>query len=595
MNPVKYLRLRVARGMPSERFQFGQFVLDIGRYELTCAGKALHLERIPMSLLILLVRENGRLINREKIIEQLWGKGLHFDTDNSINTAIRKIRHALGDDPGNPQYVETVLGRGYRFKRRTLDAVIEPAEKQGDRSRSMLAVLPFENLSGDPAQEYLSDGLSEEVIMRLGQMSPHRLGVIARTSSMAYKQTEKSVAQIGRELGVDYVVEGSVRREGDRVRITAQLIRVCDQSHLWAENYDRQLPGFLDIHGEIGTAVAAQVKLKLLAEEELRLTRNIPRDPHAYDCYLRGLYHLARYNLFDAKKAVGYFQSATERDPAYGLAHSALADALMVFPISGDAPSKEVFSRAKPAISLALQLGPDSAEAHTSDAAAKFWFDWDFKGVEVTARRAISLNENYTLAYLFLAHVLSNTGQHDEALAIMQQALVLDPLSLILGAIRGQFLYHAGRNSESIEQFKMTLGMEPRFWVGQICAAKVYEQVGTYSEALAACERAWEFSGGNTEALSIGGYVHAVSGDPAKAEQTLHRMLELRKERYVPPYNLALVFAGLGEREAALEWLELAFSDRDVHMPFLLDHKWNGLRTNAQFQELLSRVGFVSL
>jgi TolB-like protein len=578
--------------MATERVRFGKFVLDLSRYELTSAGKAIHLERIPMDLLILLIRENGRLIGREQIIEQLWGKDLHFDADNSINIAIRKIRQALGDDSGKPQYIETVLGKGYRFKGGTvpLSTQTEPEPR-----RIMLAVLPFENLSGDPAQEYLSDGLSEETIMRLGQMSPHRLGVIARTSSMAYKQTAKSVAQIGQELGVDYVVEGSVRREGDRVRITAQLIRVRDQTHLWAENYDRLLPGFLDIHAEIGTAVAAQVKLKLFAQEERHLTRQMTQDPKAYDCYLHGRYHLARYNLFDAQKAVEFFRSATERDPTYGLAHSALADALMVLPISGDASSKEIFREVKPAISLALQLDPNSAEAHASDAEAKFWFDWDFKGVEVTARRAISLNENYGLAYLFLAHVLSNTGRHDEALAVMQQALVLDPLSLILGAMYGQFLCHAGRNSESIEQFKVTLVMEPRFWIGQICAAKVYEKVGMYSEALSACDRAWEFSGGNTEALSLAGYVHAVARDRAKAEAKIDQMLELKKERYVPPYNVALVFAGLREKAAALQWLEQAFADRDVHMPFLLDHKWNVIRPTLEFQELLSKVGFPSI
>jgi TolB-like protein/Flp pilus assembly protein TadD len=576
-------------GMATEKFRFGKFMLDLGRYELTDGGTTIHLERIPMDLLILLVRENGKLISREQIIEQLWGKGVHFDTDNSINTAIRKIRQALGDDSGKPQYIETVLGKGYRFKGRTAHASSRAEPKQ---SRVMLAVLPFENLSGDPSQEYLSDGLTEETIMRLGQMSPHRLGVIARTSSMAYKQTSKSVAQIGQELGVDFVVEGSVRRERDRVRITAQLIRVRDQIHLWAENYDRQLPGFLDIHGEIGTGIAAQVKLKLIAEDEAQLTRKTTQDPGAYDSYLRGLFHLARYNLADAQKAVGYFQSASERDPAYALAYSALADALMVFPISGDASSTKVFHAVKEAIALALKSDPHSAEAHTSDAQAKFWFDWDFKGVEATARRAIRLNKNYSLAYLFLAHVLSNTERHDEALAIMQQALVLDPLSLILGAMYGQFLYHAGRNSESIEQFKVTLGMEPRFWVGQICAAKVYEKVGMYSEALVACDRASEFSGGNTEALSLAGYVHAVSGNKANAEATILQMLGLKKERYVPPYNIALVFAGLQESEAALQWLEQAFADRDVHMPFLLDHKWNGIRATPQFQNLLSRVGF---
>jgi TolB-like protein/DNA-binding winged helix-turn-helix (wHTH) protein/Flp pilus assembly protein TadD len=577
--------------MSSERVQFGPFVLDAGRYELTRAGKPLRLERIPMDLLILLVREQGRLISREEIIERLWGKNLYFDTDNSINTAIRKIRHSLGDAAGNPQYVETVLGKGYRFKGLPgIGPIVELA--QIERSRIMLAVLPFENLSGDPAQEYFSDGLSEETIMRLGQMSPRRLGVIARTSSMAYKQSDKSVAQIGRELGVDYVLEGSVRREGARVRITAQLIRVPDQIHLWAENYDRQLPGILDIHGEIGAAIADQVKLELMAEEKRQLTRNAPQDPEAHDHYLRGRYHYVRFNLFDAQKAAAYFQQARERDPSFGLAHSGLADALMVFPLSGDVATNEVSSTTKSAIEQALRLDPESAEAHTSDASMKFWFDWDFKGSELACRRAIQLNENYSLAHVYLAHVCSNTGRYDEALAAIQQATVLDPLSLFVGAMRGQFLYHAGRDSESVQQFNATLGMESRFWIGQICAAKVYEKLGMYSEALVACERALEFSGGNSEALSIAGYVHAVGGDRAKAEGYIQQMVERKRERYVPPYNVALVFAGLGEHESALYWLGEAVEERDVHMPFLLDHKWDVMRSNSRFREIAARVGF---
>lgn len=580
--------------MPSQRFQFGQFVLDVNRYELTQAGETIHLERIPMSLLILLVRENGRLIDRGEIIERLWGKGLYFDSDNSINTAIRKIRHALGDDPGNPQYVETVLGKGYRFKGRALISTKHPAEREVEWSRIMLAVLPFENLSGDPAQEYFSDGLTEETIMRLGQMSPHRMGVIARTSSMTYKQTSKSIAQIGQELGVDYMLEGSVRREADRIRITSQLIRVPDQIHLWAETYDRQLPGLLEIHSEIGTAIAAQVKVKLIPEEERQLTRNSPRNAEAHDYYLRGRYHYARANLFDLQKAVGYFEKATERDPTYALAYSGLADSLMILPISGDANPQDVCPAAKIAATRAVQLDPDSAETQTADATVKFWYDWDFKGAEAGTRRAVHLNENYVLAHLYLAHVLSNVGRHEEALRIIGQALALDPFSLITATMRGQFLYHAGKDMESVEQFKVTLDMEPRFWVGQICAAKVYEKLGMYSEALEACDHAWEYSGGNTEASSIAGYVFAVSGDTAKAQDKIHQMLELKTRRYVPSYNLALVFAGLGVTERSLQLLEQAFEERDAHMPFLLDHKWDGIRSTPRFQKLLRRVGFTS-
>src|SRR6267378_2299802 len=437
--------------MTSERVQFGQFVLDVSRYELTRAGKPVRMERIPMDLLILLVRENGRLISREEIIERLCGKGVYFDTDNSINTAIRKIRRALGEDPEEPQYIETVLGKGYRFKGGTDVATrMTSPQVEPERPRVMLAVLPFENLSGDPGQEYFSDGLTEETIMRLGKMSPLRMGVIARTSSMTYKQTNKSVAQIGQELGVDYVLEGSVRHEVDRVRITAQLIRVQDQIHVWAENYDRRLPGILDIHGEIGTAIAAQVKLKLVSEEERQLSRVIHRDPEAHDHYLRGRYHYARSNLLDMQKAVEHFQRATERDSGYALAYSGLADALIVLPITGDVAAHEAFPAAKTAIAQALRLDPDSAEALTSDATIKFWFDWDFTGAETAARRAIKLNENYFLAHLYLAHVLSNVGRHNEALAAVQQALVLDPFSLITGAMHGQFLYQAGEDSEAV-------------------------------------------------------------------------------------------------------------------------------------------------
>lgn len=579
------------RHLASEKVQFGPFVLDFDRYELTCTGKPVRMERIPMDLLILLVRGNGRLIRREEIIEKLWGKGLHLDTDNSINTAIRKIRYALADDPGKPQYIETVPGRGYRFRGATV-----PGNRAGpaDQPRIMLAVLPFENLSGDPAQEYFSDGLTEETIMRLGQMSPHRMGVIARSSSMIYKQTSKPASQIGQELGVDYLLEGSVRREGGRVRITAQLIRVQGQVHLWAEKYDRQLPGILGIQDEIGEAIAAQVKLTLMPDEERHPARTARSDPEAHDHYLRGRYHYARFNVADAQKAIGHFQSATDRDPAYVLAYAGLADALTVVAVSGDVASREIFPAAKDAIARALRLDPGSAEAHASDAGVQFWFDWNFREAEAAARRAISLNENYSLAHLYLAHVLSNTGRHDEALAIIEQALVIDPLSLIVGAMRGQFLYHAGRDSESLEQFKATLEMEPRFWIGQICAAKTYEKLGLYSEALAACDEALEYSGGNSEALSLAGYVYAVAGERREAQVKIQAMLERREQRYVPPYNIALVCAGMGETGRALEWLEQAFEVRDVHMPFLLDQKWNTMRSNGQFQKLLSRVGFAA-
>ena len=578
--------------MASERILLGPFVLDVSRYQLTCAGKPVRMERIPMDLLILLVRENGRLVSRDEIIERLWGKNVFFDTDNSINTAIRKIRRALGEDPEKPRYIETVLGKGYRIKSRTDPATgITSPHVEVERPRIMLAVLPFENLSGDPGQEYFSDGLTEETIMRFGKMSPRRLGVIARTSSMAYKRTDKSVFQIGQELGVDYVLEGSVRREPDRVRVTAQLVRVRDQIHLWAENFDRPSQSILDIHGEVGAAIAAHVQLELTPQGERQLRNQRPVDQEAHDHYLHGRYHWARLTPPELLKAAEYFRKATQCDSEYALAYSGLADTLSAA-ITSEMPPKDAFPEAKAAIARALALDPDSAEAHNADATIKFWFDWDFDGAEAATRKAISLNSNYSLAHLYLAHVLSNVGRHDEALETIQQARVLDPFSLLTNTMYGQFLYHAGQLEASIHQFRATLDMEWRFWIAHICLAKSYEQQGMYSEALAACDAAWEFSGGNSEALSLAGYVHAVSGEKAKAEAKVQQLLQQKAKRYVPPYSVALVFAGLRETETALEWLEQAFEDRDVHMPFLLDHKWKGLRSNEQFRQILSRVGF---
>jgi TolB-like protein/Flp pilus assembly protein TadD len=578
--------------MASERILLGPFVLDVSRYQLTCAGKPVRMERIPMDLLILLVRENGRLVSRDEIIERLWGKNVFFDTDNSINTAIRKIRRALGEDPEKPRYIETVLGKGYRIKSRTDPATgITSPHVEVERPRIMLAVLPFENLSGDPGQEYFSDGLTEETIMRFGKMSPHRLGVIARTSSMAYKRTDKSVFQIGQELGVDYVLEGSVRREPDRVRVTAQLVRVRDQIHLWAENFDRPSQSILDIHGEVGAAIAAHVQLELTPQGERQLRNQRPVDQEAHDHYLHGRYHWARLTPPELLKAAEYFRKATQCDSEYALAYSGLADTLSAA-ITSEMPPKDAFPEAKAAIARALALDPDSAEAHNADATIKFWFDWDFEGAEAATRKAISLNSNYSLAHLYLAHVLSNVGRHDEALETIQQARVLDPFSLLTNTMYGQFLYHAGQLEASIQQFRATLDMEWRFWIAHICLAKSYEQQGMYSEALAACDAAWEFSGGNSEALSLAGYVHAVSGEKAKAEAKVQQLLQQKAKRYVPPYSVALVFAGLRETETALQWLEQAFEDRDVHMPFLLDHKWKGLRSNEQFRQILSRVGF---
>lgn len=577
--------------MTSRRIRFGPFELDIGGYRLTRTGKPVRLERIPMELLILVAEADGRLVSRDEIIQRLWGKAVCVDTENGINTAMRKIRRALGEDTQSPEYIETVVGKGYRFCYTGPGPANPLSADSLERRRIMLAVLPFENLSGDAGEEYFSDGLTEETIARLGQMAPQTLGVIARTSAMTYKQTRKTVAQIGAELSVQYVLEGGVRREGERVRITAQLIRVQDQAHLWAQTFDSKLDSILGVHGEMAAAIAEQVKARLTAAQQRRLERSGTNRVDAHDDYLRGLFHMARVTLPELQKAIGHFQRATQGDPAYTLAYLGITDAVTRLPITGDVPAREVRGMARAAIEKALELDPDSAEARSSEAGFNFWLGWDYTGAVASARRAIELNANHALAHFYLAHTLSNIGEHTEALVEIRRTLTLDPLSLLTNAMYGQFLYHAGRDAESVEQLRKTLELESRFWVTQICLAKTYERLGRHAEALECCRNAWAASGGNSEALSIAGYVHAVSGKRAEAEHKIHELLARAKERYVPPYNIALVFAGLGKLDSALHWLELAFADRDVHMNFLRDHKWDVLRSKREFRSLMERVG----
>ncbi len=360
--------------------KFHNYELDQRAYELRRGGRVLKLERIPMDLLCLLAGNAGQLVSRETIIEKLWGKGVFLDTDNGINTAIRKIRQTLRDDPRNPRFVQTVPGKGYRFAAAVTEAsaVHKGVEPSRDGRSVMLAVLPFENLSNDVEQEYFSDGLTEETIAHLGQLDPQSMGVIARTSSMVYKRATKTIAEIGQELGVNYVLEGSVRREKGRVRITAQLIRVADQTHVWAESYDREIESVLGVQTELGNSIAQKVKLKISGKEKFQSSARTEQNPAAHDAYLRGRYHWAKRTLAETRRAIEYFGKATDLDPTYALAYAGLADCYITLPITSDLRPKECFPKARAAAERALEFDGNLAEAYTSLGTIRFWFDWDW-------------------------------------------------------------------------------------------------------------------------------------------------------------------------------------------------------------------------
>ena len=629
--------------------RFDKFELDLRAYELRRLGHPMKLERIPMELLLLLVERRGELVTREQIKEKLWGDSVFVDTDNAINTAIRKVRQTLGDDPDEPRFVQTVVGRGYRFvaevepvtpqaaadgqaihaperaiRRETAATPPLPPAPSGESSRPrrslaltaivlgasllaitaylvipalrpkkpvMLAVLPFQNLSGDPEQEYFTDGLTEETITDLGQVSPEKLGVIARTSAMTYKASKKNARQIGEELGVDYILEGSARREGALIRVSAQLIRVKDQTHVWAHSFDRELHEVLGVQSELGQAIAQQVQVSLTPRDRLALTRKRPVNPDAYDLYLRGRYFWNKLTPDGMAKAIAYFQQAVEKDPTYAPAYAGLADCYGTLPIGSDTAPGSSFPLAQAAARKAVELDDSLAEAHVAMVRINLWYEWNWPELEREAHRALALNPNSADAHLRYAHYLSNAGRHKEALEEAQRARNLDPFAPLVRTLQGQFTYYAGQSDLALKELQETVELFPDFWIGHINLGKVYEQKRMYPQAIAEFEKARNLSG-STETLSLAGHAHALSGNRGDALKILGMLEEQAKQRYIPPYNVALIYAGLGNNKQALEWLEKGFEARDVHMVFLgVDPKWNSLRGEPRFQSLVRRIG----
>jgi TolB-like protein/Tfp pilus assembly protein PilF len=570
---------------------FGDFELDTAACELRRQGRRIRLERIPMDLLLLLVERRGSVVTRDEIVDRLWGKDIFVDTENNINAAMRKIRKALKDTPDRPAFVRTITGRGYCF--------IAPVTAQQDQKTDLspaiakpvvMAVLPFENLTSDSEQEYFSDGLTEETISAVGKVNPNQLAVIARTSCMLYKKTSKTAAQIGHELGADYLLESSVRREADRIRVTAKLIRVQDQSQIWAESYDRTGPGAIAIQEELGIAIAREVTTGVALQRPAKAQRFPTLE--VYDLYLRGKYTWSQRTQADVRNAIEYFKLAAAKDPNYAPVQAHLAIAYTGLPINSDGVPLDALRRARPLADEALRLDANLAEAHAAAGYIDYFLEWDWERAEQSLRRAIQLNPNYDFPHVMLAHILTRTGRPTESAAEMARARQLDPLSASVHALAGHLLFESGKFKEAIEPSETALGLNANLWIAHLVLGEVYERTGRTVEAIRELDRAFE-SSNNSKPLAIKGYILARSGRRAEAENIIQMFKSTSRERFVPPYNIALVYAGLGDRDAVWEWLNRAYDSRDVHMVHLpVDGKWDDYRMLPQFQELVRRCGF---
>jgi TolB-like protein/DNA-binding winged helix-turn-helix (wHTH) protein/Tfp pilus assembly protein PilF len=630
---------------------FGSFEVDIAAGELRRQGLKIRLQDQPFRLLVLLLERAGDVVTREEVREKLWPADTYVDFDHSLNTAVRKLREALRDSADAPRYVETLARRGYRFTapvavvaprgttevahsanadeasvlpyspqrlstfaRRLLTFAIVVAigaaalvadwvvPRQGPTTQSgrrlTLAVLPFDNLTGDADQEYLSDGLTEEMITQLGRLEPDRLRVLARSSTWKYKRADRDIGQLRRELGADYVLEGSLRRAGERVRVTAQLVQVHDQSQVWAETYERDLRDVLIVQSEVAEAVARTIAVTLTPDAHARLARARPIHPEAYQDYLRGRFFWYRRTEAALKQALGYFQKAIAADPGYAPAYSGLADSyssLGASSIIGGLPPRQAMPEAKAAALKALQIDGTLAEAHASLAMVHLLYDWDLAACEKEFRRALELDPNYNAAHHWYSHCLLPLGRKEESLAESKRALELEPLNLVVDIHLGWHYLYARQYDQAIEQFQRTLELDPAFPQTQRYAAWAYLQKGMHLEAIAALRAARKSLGRNPQIEGELGYALAVAGRRDEALATLEGLSHLSATRYVSPYSVALIHAGLGDRDQALAWLDKAYAERSDYMPYLrLEPMLDGLRSDHRFTALVGRVGLPS-
>lgn len=455
----------------------------------------------------------------------------------------------------------------------------------------MLAVLPLQNLSGDPNEEYFSDGLTEEMITQLGRLQPGRLGVIARTSTMQYKDTKKQVDEIGRELRVDYILAGSVRHEADQVRVSAQLIRTRDQTLVWADNYQRDARDILTLQSQVAAAVAREISLKLTEQERAELAGIGPVNPVAHQLYLRGRHLWNQRTEEGLQKSVAYFQHAIAEDPTYAASYAALADAYTVLGNWGLLPPKQAYPQAKTAARKALEINPRLAEAHIALAYSLHLHDWNPAEAEKEFKRGLELNPNYAPGRQWYAVFLASEGRFDEAIAEITRARELDPLSLIIGDVVGWIYSLARQYDRAIEEFRKAVELDPKFFPTRYDLGMTYADHGMYKEAIEELDAARALSGDTARTLSGLAYAYALAGQPGEAKKLLDDLRKLSARRYVPPFDIAVVHAALGEKDLAFALLEKAYEDRHPWLVMLkVTPKVDKLRSDPRFGGLLRRL-----
>lgn len=623
----------------SSLLRFDVFELDTRTLELRKRGTKVRLQGQPLLVLAELLEHPGELVTREELRAQIWPADTFVDFDHSLHNAIARLRDALGDSTEKPRYIETLPRRGYRFIARVEKVSVpeaqpsRPSQPAGELvelrpqtgSRSVwtfvlsaililavalgvllaaahrtsaaspirsIAVLPLDNFSGDASQDYFAEGMTDELITDLAKVGTLR--VTSRTSVMGYKGTKKSLPEIARELNVDGIVEGSVTRSGQRVRITAQLLQGSTDEHLWAETYDRDLGDALKLQGELADAIAQQVRAQLTPSQHAQIREARAVDPAAHDAYLKGrlIFTNEFTNPDSLRKAQHYFQESLQKDPDFALAYTGLADTYVYLAYAGALQRDQAYALAKEALAKAGQLDDNIGEAHDTLGLLSSDFDWDWNTAEREFDRSIALAPSYSCAHEDRAIFLARTGRRAEALAEIAKIDQLD-YGFSAALSESETYYELRDYPGLIEASKRALLLDPKDWFQRYRLGIGYEGTGKLHEAISEYQKAVEMSGGDQDVLASLAHAYAAIGRQAEAE-TIFRNLERKSHQvYVPPYLIATVYAGLNNRDKAFEFLERAYRARALELPSSLkaDPRLDSLRADARFQNLLNRVG----
>jgi TolB-like protein/DNA-binding winged helix-turn-helix (wHTH) protein/Tfp pilus assembly protein PilF len=635
-------------------YRFGQFKMDLASGTLTRQGDRVKLQDQPFRILALLLERASETVTREELRQALWAEDTYVEFEGSLNAALKRVRHALRDSPDNPIFIETVPRRGYRFiapvdysapasvaesgprnvpvsspvseqaaiaaalaplaeKRRTgtaamgiaagvlLLAVLAMAFNLGGirqkwiksappqiRPIASLAVLPLEDLSSDPAQQYFADGITDELITDLAQIS--NLKVISRTSTIQYRGTKKSIPEIGKALRVDALIEGTVERDANRVRIRVQLIDSASDRHLWARSYDRELRDVLLLQSEAARDIAQEIRGQVAPAQSEVVTAPTPVNPEAYEAYLKGRYFLNKRSSEGIMTATGYFEQAIALDPQFALAYAGLADSYSLLG-SETLPASVASAKARTAALKALELDPSIAEGHTALAVVHFYYDWNWNDSQRELQRAIQLNPNYATAHHWSSVYLSAMGRFPEAIQEAERAHELDPLSPSITISLATEYRDARRFDRSIELLSAVLELDPNFAAAHQGLGKTYAAMGLWKLAVEEFQKAAALAH-DSESLTGLAYAYSASGGRAEALKIVDQLRAQPGGNYVSPFNLAAVFTGLGEKDQAFSSLDRAYHERDSRLPFLAVDRWfEPLHSDPRFVELCGRMG----